>query len=210
MTFDPAKHHRRSIRLKGYDYTRTGAYFVTIVAHNRQPFFGEILNGTIKNTKMGKILHREWERLPRRFKNIHLDKFVIMPNHIHAILIIDNPSLTGNPPSTTETLQSPELLPVSAISPARESSPLPSTQSKPRPTGPRPGSLGAIIGQFKSGVTKQIWALGGPIGKSHAPIWQRNYYEHIIRNDTELNHIRQYIIDNPLRWADDVENPARR
>jgi hypothetical protein len=133
-----------------------------------------------------------------------------MPNHIHAILIIDNPTLTGDPPPPTEILQGPELLPISAISPPRDGSPLPSTQSKPRPIGPKPGSLGAIIGQFKSGVTKQIWASGGPIGNSHVPIRQRNYYEHIIRNDTELNHIRQYIIDNPLRWADDVENPTRR
>ncbi len=173
--FDPKIHHRKSIRLPGYDYTQAGAYFVTVVTWQRDCLFGVVVNGETVLNDFGKIVMEEWERGPVVRPNIELGAYIVMPNHFHGILVID-----GNVGASRR------LAPTGAIS-------------------PKPGSLGAIMAQFKSIVTKRIWKLDENMNGT--PIWQRNYYERIIRNEREMDAIWRYIEANPVNWGDDEENP---
>jgi putative transposase len=172
VKFDPKEHHRRSIRLKEYDYSRAGAYFVTIVTWQRECLFGEIEQGKMALNEIGEIVCEEWERTVMVRHNVELGEYVIMPNHVHGILSLVGATRRVAP--TSQTLQ--------------------------------PGSLGAIMAQFKSIVTKRINGLQNVSGR---PVWQRNYYEHIIRNERDMDRITRYIEANPLRWTDDDENPNR-
>ena len=200
MKYDPQKHHRRSIRLQGYDYSRPGAYFVTIVTYGRVCLFGEIVEGRMRLNGVGQIVQREWRRLGQRFPNVQLGTFMIMPNHIHGILIIHGDVVGATLSSQTRHPSGKENEPTEALS-GNSGSPLP-----PRPHGPAAGSLGAIIGQFKSRITKRLWTHAGLSG---TPIWQRNYYEQIIRTDDEHRRIHAYIASNPAHWNTDDQNPAR-
>ena len=174
MTYEPQKNHRRSLRLESYNYADSGAYFVTIVAQNRQCIFGNVVDSKIELNEFGRILAEEWERSKDIRQEIALDAFVAMPNHIHGVLIMTNHDVGA-------------------------------TGRSPFPSGPSKRSLGAFVGGFKSAVTTRINQLRGTPG---VPIWQRNYYEHIIRDDESLkNRIREYIADNPIRWEFDAENP---
>ena len=168
-------HSRSLMRLKGYDYTLAGAYFVTLVTWNRQHLFGEIIDGEMKLNTAGEIVARAWTKSTIIRPNVNVDVFVIMPNHIHGIIIIDEP-VRG------DALIRPDN----------------------KRTGIQSGSLGAIIGQMKSVTTKQINIQRGLPG---APVWQRNYYDHIIRDAEEIESIYMYIIQNPVSWSDDPENP---
>jgi REP element-mobilizing transposase RayT len=190
MKFDPQKHHRRSIRLKGYDYTQAGAYFVTMVTWRREPLFGEIVDGETRLNGLGQVVQREWERLTHRFPHIQLDAFVVMPNHVHAIIFI----VDGR--GEASAIKKPVLSESLSVDASPQHAPI----------GTQPGSLGAIIQNFKSISARKINQIRCMRG---SPLWQRNYYEHIIRHDGELNRIRQYISDNPRRWAEDNENPRR-
>ena len=179
------KNHRRSIRLKGYDYTQPGAYFVTICTHGREILFGHVVDGEMALNEYGEIVREEWFRSTEIRAEVELfhDEFVIMPNHIHGIVWIvetDNPSVVGAHGHVGAHGRAP-LLP----------------QRPPR-------SLGSFIAGFKSIVTKRINTLRNTPG---APVWQRNYYEHIIRNDRALNAIRRYIAANPACWHLDRYNP---
>jgi len=192
--FDPQIHHRRSIRIKGYDYSRAGAYFVTIVAFQRECLFGEIVGGEMKLNRAGKIVDWEWQNISQRHKFIELGAHVVMPNHFHGILIFH-----GTVGATRLGLASVHS----------GNDPLPNEgtddlDGSPLPRGPKPASLGAIIAQFKSRVTKRLWRDSSLQG---TPIWQRNYYEHIIRNEKEMDNIWKYIEANPSMWNDDDENP---
>ena len=178
MKFNPDKHHRRSIRLKGYDYSQAGAYFVTIVAYQRECLFGEVVDGKVRLNEFGVIAQKEWERTAIVRPNVELGTFIVMPNHVHGILIFtdDDANTVGatrRVAPTKTTLQS--------------------------------GSLGAVMGQFKSIVTKRINVLRDLSG---IPVWQRNYYDCIIRDEREMDRIHRYIESNPSMWADDDENPA--
>ena len=164
---------RRSIRLRGYDYAQSGAYFVTICAYHMACLFGEVVNGEVQLNEWGQIVDEEWRRTSEVRAYVSLDAFVIMPNHMHGIIVLDR---RGDPPGR----------PYSQL-PAR---------------GPAAGSLGAVVGQFKSQVTKRIRAS---CGRRDVFIWQRNYYEHIIRNEADLARIRRYIAHNPARWMDDSD-----
>ena len=177
MKYDPFKHHRRSIRLKDYDYTQAGAYFITCVTHNRDNLFGDIADGEICLNEMGHVVEEEWLNAARVRPNVELDEFVVMPNHFHGIIVISGDNVGA----------SRRLAP---------------TAAKP-PRAPAPNSIGAIMAQFKSIVTKRINLLCDTQG---APVWQRNYYEHIIRNDADLDRIRAYIFNNPFNWQSDDEN----
>ncbi len=202
MKYDPEKHHRRSIRLRGYNYTQPGAYFVTLVTQDRMPLFGKIIDGRMQLSRFGNIVDMIWRRLPHHFRHIRLDEYVVMPNHFHGIIWIVRDK-TGNKTvgarhSQDETcigiphnychLQNPQNFPGNA--------------SPQRPTGAPSGSLGALIGNFKSISTRRINGIRRTPG---ARVWQRNYYERIIRDQQELNAIRQYIIDNPRQWLQDRE-----
>ena len=188
MSYDPDKHHRRSIRLKGYDYTQAGAYFVTLCTWQRECLFGEIVGGKMQLNDCGRVLEEEWLHTAVVRPNVDLDAFVIMPNHMHGIIVIcDNPVGASRRLAPTDT--SRRLAP---------------TGASPRIVA---GSLGAMIGQIKSITTKRINALRHTPGQA---VWQRNYHDHIIRSETALNNIRQYIAHNPMRWAEDEENPDQR
>ena len=186
MRYDPNKHHRRSIRLKGFDYTREAAYFVTISTQNQACLFGEIMNEQMRLNDVGTVADICWRAIPEHFPRVVLDAFVIMPNHVHGIIWIrpKNKANVG----------------------AKNLSPLPPRPSQQGASAFRSPSktVGSIVRGFKIGVTKWVRS-----NKNFYTVWQRNYYEHIIRNETALNRLRQYIADNPARWADDQENPIR-
>ncbi len=184
MTYDPSRHHRRSIRLPGYDYTRAGAYFITIVTHDRACLFGDVVDGDMRLNESGEIAHAEWRRTAAIRPRVVVDAFVVMPNHLHGIVILtDDGGRRG-------TLQ---RAPTQCA---------PATERFGQPT---PGSIPTIVRLFKSATTKRINDMRGTPG---LPVWQRNYYEHIIRDDESLRRIRQYIRDNPVHWAFDRDNPA--
>ncbi len=193
--FDPKIHHRRSVRLQGYDYAQAGGYYVTIVAWRREFLFGEIVNGKSRLNKVGKIVDWEWLELSKRLPNVELGAHVVMPNHFHGILFIhESVGATRQDQNYSQSGKEP-LQPITTNS----------IGGSPLPRGPKPASLGAIIAQFKSRVTKRIWKF--PEFKN-TPIWQRNYHEHILRNETDLQNKTEYIEANPLLWGEDDENPV--
>ncbi len=189
MKYDPRKHRRRSIRLKGYDYRQPGAYFVTICTHRREMLFGRVVNGVMQLNEYGRIVEWTWYDLPNHVANITLDAFVVMPNHVHGIIII-------NPPATVGAGSEP--------APTGEPAPTEPTNAG---AGPKPHGLPEIVRQFKTFSARRINDRRGTRG---VPVWQRNYYEHIIRNQRALNAIRRYIAENPARWDEDRDNPHRR
>jgi len=184
-------HHRRSIRLKGYDYTRAGAYFVTICTKDRACLFGDVADGVMRLNQMGHIVRQCWLAIPDHVPPVLLDEFVVMPNHVHGIIVIMPTHIVGARHAVGAT----------------HASPLQNHDTPTRPRGPQRQSVGSIVGSFKSAATKRINEQRGTPG---APVWQRDYFEHIIRNDESLNRIREYILNNPLQWALDRENPLAR
>ena len=192
--FDPQKHHRRSIRLQGYDYAGAGGYFVTIVAWHRECLFGEVVNAEMVLNKFGKIVEWEWLELPKRLSYVELGAYMVMPNHFHGILFFHK--YVG---ATRQGLTRSWLNTIPSQINTKESA-----DGSPLPRGPKPASLGAILAQFKSRVTKRLWKF--PELKE-TPIWQRNYYEHILRNEIDLRNKTEYIEANPLLWEQDNENP---
>ncbi len=188
MSYDPDKHHRRSIRLKGQDYAEPGTYFVTVCTHERACLFGHVVNGEMHLNDAGEIARRCWEDIPHHFPLVELDVFVIMPNHVHGIIVIRCKGEASDFDGSSNT-----QIRVADASPLR-----------PRPNGTEPGSLPAIVQNFKSVSTRKINVARGAPG---SPVWLRNYYEHIVRNEAELMAIRDYIVGNPSRWDDDEHNP---
>jgi REP element-mobilizing transposase RayT len=184
MKFDPQKHHRRSIRLPDHDYSQPGAYFITIVTRGRECLFGEIKDGEMHLNDYGIIADECWRAIAEHFPNAEIGTYVIMPNHVHGIIVVyanENGMATNSSPSVG----------------ARHASPLP-------PHGVNPKSIGAMVGSFKSAVTKRSGRELNTTG-----IWQRNYYEHIIRNEEEYNRIHLYIEANAANWNRDDENPVK-
>lgn len=197
MNRDSQKHHRHSLRLKEYDYSQSGYYFITICTVNKENIFGEIVNGKMLLNKFGIIVNEIWNSITSHFLNVNTDSFVIMPNHFHGIIIIINDGdllRRGEVPSpplkpTAHDIKSPLTKNIKGD----ETSPLQAF----KPT------LGQIEAYFKYQTTKEVNNLQNSQGKQ---LWQRNYYEHVIRNDEDLNQIREYIIYNPLKWNLDEEN----
>ena len=165
-------HQRRSIRLKGFDYAQSGAYFVTICTKDRECIFGKIVDEEMRLNDKGAIVYAEWLRTTEIRINVITDEFIIMPNHLHGIIMINNGRGVLQYAPTESPFRSPSQ------------------------------TIGAIIRGFKSATTKQINELRGTPGK---PVWQRNYFERVIRDEDELNRIREYIIFNPAKWAVDKE-----
>jgi REP element-mobilizing transposase RayT len=179
MISDPS-FHRRSIRLMGYDYTQAGAYFVTMVTYQRQCLFGEVVNGEMQINSFGGIVKEEWFHTATLRSYVHLftEEFVVMPNHIHGIIWIDDIEMEIGRGAA-------------------------SLRPYARSNNVTPNSLGAIVRGFKSAVTYRINALRNSRGTK---VWQRNYYEHIIRVQSEMDDIAAYILVNPIHWPDDSEN----
>lgn len=191
---DYQTHHRRSIRLKGYDYSLEGAYFVTTVTRGRECIFGKIVNGGMHLSKYGKIVLIALEELPRHFPNIELNEYVIMPNHVHIIIVIKD-SGRGGSRQLSKTITG-DYAPDRII--------LPDT-NKTRPYTRLPITLSEIVRSFKSFSARRINIMRQSTGSA---VWQRNYYERIIRNEGELKAIYDYIYANPRQWAEDEENPV--
>ena len=167
MTFDPTIHHRRSIRLQGYDYSQAGMYFVTLCTRNRECLFGEIVDETMRLNPVGQIVADSWAWLAQRYEHVELDEWVVMPNHLHGIVVINDHCKGG---------------------------------SRTAPTKP----IGRLIGAYKTVSTKQAntfrqtpWLL----------LWQRNYWERIVRDEAELLSIQEYICNNPAQWTQDKLHP---
>ena len=202
MPYDPNRHHRRSIRLKGYDYSQAGAYFITLCTQDRACLFGKVVNGEMRLNDAGRMVLAEWNRLPERFPHLVLDAFVVMPNHVHGIVVITNPA-TDDTATTAPTIVGTGLVPVPDDGATTRVAPTVGDIVAP--------TVGDIVGAFKSRVTVEyirgVKTSGWPPFRGR--LWQRNYYEHIIRNERALNAIRQYIIENPRRWQMDRENEAR-
>lgn len=180
--YNPQIHHRRSIRLAGYDYTQAGAYFITICTHKRQNLFGDIVNGEMILNEYGKIAANSWQELARHFPHITLGEWVIMPNHVHGIIVIGRGEAPADEQSTTTLSDNRRVLRPSP------------------PNGTDPGSVGAIVQNYKSVASRKINKLRSTAG---APVWQRNYWEHIIRNEQAYQRIANYIINNPAQWGAD-------
>jgi putative transposase len=195
MTYNPNIHHRRSIRLKGYDYSRAGAYYITICCQDRACLFGKITHGEMMLNEYGTIAYNEWLNTPNIRKNVELDVFVIMPNHMHGIIILNGRGELHSP----DNEQRDNICWGECNSPGNEPNDnmIWGECNSPRPCGPS-NTIGAIVRGYKSSVTKQLNLLN--IG---CVVWQRNYYEHIIRNEQSYQTISEYIINNPAKWKDD-------
>lgn len=187
--------HRHSTRIQGYDYRAVGWYFVTICAQNRECFFGEIQDRSVVLSEIGHAVATCWTGIPDHFPHVGLDAWILMPNHLHGILAI-RPA--DHRPANEQASHEPSI----------SRSLMNDWAFQPPASPPRlevlPGSLGAIVRSFKSASTRKVNQLRGVLG---LPLWQRNYYEHIIRNTDALNQIRQYIAENPAKWETDRENP---
>jgi REP element-mobilizing transposase RayT len=173
MAYNPDIHHRRSIRVKGYDYSSAGAYFITICAHSRLCLFGEIIDDEMCMNAYGTIVATAWNNLPNHYPFIQLDRYVVMPNHFHGI--------------------------ISFIETERNRADL-----KSAPTAKAPHGLSEIVRALKTFSARRINENRQTYG---VPVWQRNYYEHIIRNETDYHCIAEYIDANPQRWSDDTLHP---
>ena len=179
---------RRSIRLQGYDYRKAGAYFITTVTQGRTCLFGDVVDGEMVLNDVGRLVQAAWDELPHHYPHVELDAFVIMPNHVHGIIRIVGaglkPASTGLKPAT----------------------PFVRAGLKPAPTDKR-ASLSEILRAFKTFSARRI---NEHRCKSGQPVWQRNYYEHVVRSESALGRIREYIMNNPQHWSLDRENPIGR
>lgn len=204
--FDSNLHHRRSIRLKGYDYTQAGGYFVTICTHRHESILGKVVDGKMQLSPYGQIAFDFWPEIPAHFPNVEVAPFVIMPNHVHVIIMIHESRrgavaapLGGETPPVQD-MEDGQAMRGETL-PARD---MGEGRVKGGETPPRYG-LGQIVAYYKYQTTQRINALRGSPG---VPFWQRNYYEHIIRNEVEWQKIWDYIQINPLRWEEDQLHPT--
>lgn len=214
MKYNPAIHNRRSVRLKEYDYSQQGAYFITICCNNRTCLFGEIINGEMILNAYGNIAYNEWLKTTEIRSNVELDVFVIMPNHIHGIIIINNdcrgvlhtPGLNNvhtselqtNVLHTTVVNNSPTCVINQGVcnTPLQKSDEINTLRSPSN-------NIGAIVRGYKSAVTKQMNILNAGKCDQSSIVWQRSFHEHIIRNEKSYQNISNYIINNPSKWHAD-------
>jgi len=227
--------HRRSIRLQNYDYTQAGAYFVTICAHARDCLFGDVINGEMRLNEYGKTVEECWDDIARHFDDVELDSFTIMPNHVHGIIVFTNTVGAGFPrpdsklksndvdaetadkgaetadkgaETADKGAETADKGAETAVKGAETAVKGAETAVKGAETAPlrKRRTLGNVVAYFKYQSTKRLNL------KRNTPafaVWQRNYYEHIVRDEIDLNRIHEYIQCNPARWAEDENNPKR-
>ena len=187
MPYNPNIHHRRSIRLKGYDYSQAGLYFITICVQDRKCLFGEIESDEMVLNEFGVIACQQWQKLPEQFTNMELDVFQIMPNHMHGIIMLTDTVGAGFTPAPDNNNATDGK----------------GAGASPAPTKPK--TVGDIVGAYKSLVANdclEIFKQNQP-AKMMGKLWQRNYYEHIIRDEQSYQRISDYIINNPKNWNND-------
>lgn len=196
MTYNPEFHHRRSIRLKEYDYSQAGTYFVTVCAKDRACLFCSLKNAEVQPNQAGQMIMKWWSELPNKFHGVEVDEFIVMPNHIHGIIrIVGAEDNNHGGVVGADRCVCPDI------------------KNKYPKKGEHTGSpLHRMVQWFKTmttneyirGINEQKWE------RFNGKLWQRNYYEHIIRDDREMNAIREYIRYNPLKWDEDEENLERK
>jgi REP element-mobilizing transposase RayT len=211
-TFNPKYYHRKSIRLKEYDYSQEGLYFITICCHNKSCLLGEIIDSKMHLNEAGNIVKECWLDIPKHFSNVILHEFIIMPNHIHGIIEL----VGANQHSPKDESKSIQSVGANQHSPNDknkittdnmaniDSQNMTNIDSQKRANIDSPlrspsKTIGSVIRGFKIGVTKWIRQ-----NSSVYNVWQRNYYEHIIRNDQSYINISEYITTNPQKWLDDT------
>lgn len=205
MVFDPEIHHRHSVRVRGYDYSQPGAYFVTICELRKQCIFGQVRGAEVELNRLGEMVRACWLWLGKHYEYVFPDEWIVMPNHLHGIVVIQELDEKGE---GRHVLRYPGDSATNGVS-AGGSRTAPTNVatvgshgggSRSAPTRRKP--LGSLIGAFKTVSTKRVNELRGT---PSAVLWQRSYYEHIVRNEVELGQIRQYIRTNPLMWHSDPE-----
>ena len=223
MTYHPQQHHRQSIRLRQYDYSWPGAYFVTLCVREKECVLGEIVDGEMHLSEWGRIVHEFWNMIPDHFPNVSVDGCVTMPNHGHVIINIDHdrrgavaapqvatpqvavPHVAAAHIATLDAIRSNNAMPDDAASRNENAGGAQGGDAaKGGETPPLRPTLGQIVAYYKYQTTKRINELRGMPG---VPFWQRNYWEHVIRDEIDLDRIRQYIANNPSRWHADQLNP---
>lgn len=206
MKYNPDIHHRRSIRLREYDYSANGAYFVTICTQARECLFGDISAGEMHLNEAGRMVETWWQKLPTKFFAVSVDTHITMPNHFHGIIRIVGAPPRGCPPLilTSKPGQPHGDCPYDSLKPGRPHW----VEKNGHPHGGAP-TLGDVMDWFKTMTTNMY--INGVKQSGWMPfpgrLWQRNYYERIIRNDEEWAATREYIMYNPIKWAEDDENP---
>jgi len=200
MGYDPILHARRSVRLPDYDYAQAGAYYVTICARQRRCIFGVVKDGRVHLNHIGKIVAEEWVRTPNVRREVTLDEWTVMPNHVHAVVFV---GAHGNAPPPLG-LRWPETRNGATRSSAGDAEERAHCHA---PLHRQARSLASLVGGFKGAVTRRVNVLRNTPG---APVWQRGYHEHVIRDEAELHDIRLYIGQNPSQWDTDTENPRYR
>ena len=213
MTFDPEKHHRRSIRLKDYDYSQAGMYFITLCVQGMECFFGSIQNGKMVLNDAGSMVEKWHFELPNKFPDIELGHCVVMPNHFHAIIINNG---KGNPNAPYQKHPKTMVRADLRVRPSDEKAtdqPSHPSDSEPEQIVPNGSILGEHIGSPLRGVVQWFKTMstneyirgvkndGWP--RFRGKLWQRNYYEHIIRDQRGFDNISGYIENNPGKWRDD-------
>ncbi len=185
MPYNPKIHHRRSIRLKGYDYSQAGLYFITICCENRICRFGNVVNDEMILNEFGEIAYNEWGNLATRFTNFELDVYQIMPNHMHGIIVLNTVGATlaiaQNDNAQNVVVDDGNM----------------GAGASPAPT------IGDIVGAYKSLVANGCLEIYKLRNETMGKLWQRNYHEHIIRNEQSYQTISNYIINNPIKWNED-------
>jgi putative transposase len=180
MRYDPNVRHRRSIRLKWYDYASPGAYFVTLCTQGHRCLFGEVVDGLVDLNDAGWMVERWWNELPRKFSSIQIDTFVVMPNHFHGIIVIVGGNVQDRHGAHTQ------VRPYERV------------------------GLGRVVQWFKTMTTNAymhgVHEFGWP--RFQKRLWQRNYFEHVARNEDDLLAIREYVVNNPARWLEDPDHPT--
>lgn len=180
MKYDPNRHHRRSLRLPGHDYATPGAYFLTLCTHQRACIFGRVEKGEMQLSQFGEIVQGHWSKLPKHHAHLRLDAFIVMPNHLHGILILENGWGGAIAPETNQI-----------------TNPQSSNSSKLR----KCHAISEIVRGFKTFSAKRINEIRQTPG---IPVWQRNFYDRIIRDDAGLQKVRAYITQNPKVWEQDA------
>lgn len=203
MSLFKNKYRIESTRLKNYDYSSDGAYFITICTKNRQHFFGEIIDNRLTDKKQAGIIQQCWFDLPNHYPNCILDKFIVMPNHVHGLIFIDN-RMNGvkrddikNKFDVINTPVETGLKPVSTIN----GNTIKNNQCNNQ--YPKRYSLSEIIRGFKTFTAREINKMQNTPGQ---PLWQPRFYDHVVRNECTLNRIRRYIVNNPIKWQRDRNN----
>lgn len=184
MTLFKDKYRIESARLKGCNYSSNGYYFVTICTRNKECMLGDVINGEMRLSPIGEIVAEEWQKTKRMRSNVALDAWVVMPNHLHGIIIINNVETRCHASMTQSDAFNASL-----------------RENNTNKFGPQRNNLASIIRGFKSAVTNRIHA------SDYDFAWQARFYDHIIRDERSLEQIRKYIIENPLKWELEKDNP---